>query len=61
MFITILFAGFIGAIIGFIFGYLVKQESRYQDGLSDGNREGYMRSVADRANAILRKQREESE
>ena len=61
MFITILFAGIIGAIIGFIFGYLVKQEASYQDGLSDGNREGYMRSVADRANAILRKQKEESQ
>lgn len=59
MAIAIFIATAVGAIIGFLFGYNVKQDASYHEGYRKGDSAGYMRAVADRANAILRKQAEE--
>lgn len=55
MTIGIFIATLTGAIIGFLFGYNVKQDASYHEGYRKGDRAGYMRAVAARANAFLRR------
>lgn len=55
MTIAIFTATAVGAIIGFSFGYTVKQDASYHEGYRKGDREGYMRAIANRANALLRR------
>lgn len=55
MTIAIFIATAVGAIIGFLFGYCVKQDASYHEGYRKGDSAGYMRAIANRANALLRR------
>lgn len=53
--IAIFIATVVGAIIGFLFGDAVKQDTCYHEGYRKGDSAGYMRAIANRANALLRR------